>query len=131
MSQENVELVRSIFDGWSRGDFGVGWDLMTPDFEWRQHREAVEPGSHRGAGIERALENIFEIYEDFHVEAERYIDAGDAVVVFGRTIGRARRSGLAMDRGFAFVWTVEGGRLVRLQVYSDRSEALEAVGLRE
>jgi ketosteroid isomerase-like protein len=105
--------------------------VMTADFEWRQHREAVEPGSHRGAGIERALESIFEIYEDFHVEAERYIDAGDAVVVFGRTIGKARRSGLAMDRSFAFVWTVEDGRLARLQVYSDRSEALEAVGLRE
>jgi uncharacterized protein len=131
MSQENVELVRSIFDGWSRGDFSVGWDLLTPDFEWQQHREAVEPGSRRGAGIEHALESIVEVYEGFHVEAERYIDAGDAVVVFGRTIGKARMSGLEMDRSFAFVWTVEDGRLARLQVYSDRSEALEAVGLRE
>ena len=30
MSQENVELVRRIFDGWSRGDVSVGADVMEP-----------------------------------------------------------------------------------------------------
>jgi ketosteroid isomerase-like protein len=64
MSQENVELVRRIYDGWSRGDFGVGADLLAGDFEWQQHAEAVEPGSHRGVAIGHALEKIFEVYAD-------------------------------------------------------------------
>ncbi len=131
MSQENVELVRSVFDGWAHGDFNAGLDLLAPEFEWRQQREAVEPGSHRGADIGRALSSIFEIYENFRIEADRYIDAGNRVVVFGRTRGTARGSGVAAGQSFAFVWTVEGARLARLEVYADRDEALEAVGLRE
>jgi len=131
MSQENVEFVRSVFDGWAHGHFDAGLDLLAPEFEWRQHREAVEPGSHRGADIGRALRSIFEIYEDFRIEADRYIDAGDTVVVFGRTRATARGSGVAASQSFAFVWTVEDARLARLEVYADRNEALEVVGLRE
>jgi ketosteroid isomerase-like protein len=32
---------------------------------------------------------------------------------------------------FAFVWTVQGGRLARLAVFTDREQALEAAGLSE
>jgi ketosteroid isomerase-like protein len=36
MSQENVNLVRAIHEEWARGDFAVGADLLSPDFEWHQ-----------------------------------------------------------------------------------------------
>ena len=65
MSQENVEVVRRIFDGWSQGDFSVGRDLMTADFEWQQQAAAVEPGSRRGAAIATAFRNLFEVWESF------------------------------------------------------------------
>ncbi len=126
-----MEIVRRVHDRWKNGDFSVGGDLFAPSFEWHQHREAVEPGSHRGAGIGRALRGIFEVYEHFRIEPDRYIDAGDAVVVFARTHATAKGSGLVAGQDFAFVWTVEGARLARLEVYRDRTEALEAAGLRE
>ena len=131
MSQENVEMVRKIYEGWSRGDFSVGVGLLGPDFEWQQHAEAVEPGSHRGAAIGGALKSMFEIYEDYRVEPEEYMDAGDRVFVVARNRGTARGSGMEVDQRFAFVWTVRDGKLARLEVYTDRAEALEAAGLRE
>jgi ketosteroid isomerase-like protein len=131
MSQENVELVGRIYDRWSRGDFSVGTDLMAPDFEWQQHAEAVEPGAHRGPAIGGALEKIFEVYGDFRIEPEEYLDAGDKVVVLGRSRGTARGSGMELDQRFAFVWTVRDGKLARIEVYADRRDALEAAGLRE
>jgi hypothetical protein len=70
-----VKLVRRIHEGRSRGDFSVGADALAPDFEWRQHAEAVEPGSHRGARIGNALKRIFEIYADFTIEPKEYFDA--------------------------------------------------------
>jgi ketosteroid isomerase-like protein len=130
VSQQNLDLVRRIYEGWSRGDFSVGADLLAPDFEWRQHAEAVEPGSHRGEKIGGALKKIFEIYENFRIEPEEYIDADDRVIVVGRSRGTARGSGLEVDQPFAWVWTVRGGHLVRLEVYSAREQALAAAGLR-
>jgi ketosteroid isomerase-like protein len=67
VSKQNVEIVRRIFDGWSRGDFSVGRDLVTADFEWQQHAEAVEPGERSGAAIGTAFRNIFEVYESFRI----------------------------------------------------------------
>ena len=131
MSQENVEVVRRIYDGWSRGDFSVGADLMAPEFEWHQYAEAVEPGSHRGAAIGGAISKIFEIYENFRVGPEEYIDAGDKVVVTAHVQGTGRGSGVELNETFAFVWTVHGGKLAELTLFRDRRDALEAAGLRE
>lgn len=130
MSRQNVEVVRRVHERWAAGDFSVAGDLYTPGFEWQQDRHAVEPGTRRGEEIGHTLHRIFEVYEGFHVEPEEYVDAGDRVVVFGRSVGTARGSGLVANQRFAFVWTVEDGRLARLEVYGDRAEALAAAGLR-
>ncbi len=130
MSEQNIELVRAVYDGWARGDFGAGADLLSSDFEYQQLSGSVEPGLRRGSGVGRALRGIFEVYESYRIEAEEYIDGGDAVVVVvARAHGMARASQMQLDQQFAFVWTVEDGRLVRVEVHANRREALEAVGL--
>jgi ketosteroid isomerase-like protein len=132
MSEENVALVRRIYDGWSRGDFSAGADLIAPDFEWQQHAEAVEPGARRGDAVGASLRNIFEIYENFRVEPEEFIDAGQRVVVVARVSATERRTGMPLEGSrWAFIWTVRDGRLVRNQVYADRAQAIEAAGVDE
>jgi ketosteroid isomerase-like protein len=131
MSQENVDLVRRVHEWWARGDFGVGADLLASDFEWHQFPQAVEPGTRRGAEVGGALRKIFEVYEDLRVDAREFIDAGDKVVASGRARATARGSGLQLDNRVALVWTVRDGNLVRIEVFTDRREALEAAGLRE
>ncbi len=129
MSAENVELVRVIHDGWARGDFRAGSELYSADFAWDQHAEAVEPGSRRGVEVRAALRNIFEVYDDYRIEAEEFIDGGDQVVVVARSTGVAKTSRMELDQTFAFVWTVREGRLARLQVFTDRDDALRTAGL--
>ena len=131
MPQENVEVVARVHEGWARGDFTVGADLLTPDFEWHQFPQAVEPGTRSGAGVGEGLLRIFEIYEDVRVEAQEFSGAGGKVVVIGRTLAAAKGSGLRLDTPIALVWTVRDGKLARLEVFTDRREALEAAGLRE
>ena len=46
-----------------------------------------------------------------------------------RTWGRGRRSGVPVEQHEFHVWTVRDGKLEQLRVYTDRSDALEAVGL--
>ena len=129
MSQENVEAVRAIYGCWGRGDFRATADKVAADFEWKQVHGVVEPGSHVGAGANRALRRIFEVYDDFRVEAAEYVDAGDTIVVVVRAHGTARGSGLQMDQRLAQAWAVREGKPVRMEQYPTRSEALKAVGL--
>ena len=129
MSQENVERVRAVYECMARGDFRASADHLAPGFEWEQLRGAVEPGSHRGAGVGLALGRIFEVYENLRIEAEECIDAGEKVVVVARIHGKARGSGMQLDEQFAFVWTVRDDKPARMEQYASRREALQAVGL--
>jgi ketosteroid isomerase-like protein len=130
MSEENVELVRALHDGWAVGDFAAGAKLCSPDFTWEQHAEAVEPGTRTGEAVGRSIRNIFDVYSDYRIHAEEFIDGGDElVVVMARNTGVARASGMPVDQFFAFVWTVRQGSLVHLRVFTRREEALEAAGL--
>ena len=131
MSREAVEIVRGVYECWGRGDFRATADKVAPDFEWEQVHGVVEPGSHVGTDASRALRRIFEVYEDFRVEAEEYVDAGDTIVVVARARGTARGSGMHMDQRSAQAWTVRGGKPIRMEQYPTREDALKAVGLEE
>ncbi len=59
------------------------------------------------------------------------IDAGDKVVAVVQAVGAGAASQIAVDEGFAFVFTFKGERVIREQAFRNRQEALEAAGLRE
>ena len=124
-------MVRTILEGWARGDFRAGSDLLAASFEWKQRPDAVEPGSRRGAAVGDALRHVFEVFENYRIEAEEYIDAGDGIVVVGRARGTARGSGLELDQKLFSLWKGRDGRLISVEFFGDRTEALEAVGLQE
>jgi ketosteroid isomerase-like protein len=64
-------------------------------------------------------------------EPERFIDAGHCVVVFIRVVAEGGASGLSAVQETAHIWKVRGGRLASIQIYRDRAQAVEAVGLSE
>jgi ketosteroid isomerase-like protein len=81
-------------------------------------------------GVRRFWRQWLSSWEWVEFEQERYIDAGDQVVVFQRTHARGRTSGVQTDFGdYAQVWTLRDGKVVRVQFYTDRAEALAAAGV--
>ena len=75
----------------------------------------------------------FEAIEDYRMEPEEFIDAGDdKVLVFSREGGRGRGSGAeVVTQPTAHLWTLRNRKAVRMQSYWERSDALEAAGLQE
>ena len=134
MSQENVEVARALYSEFSEGRFGTSEHLFDPDVEYERKRKSADVMSGKWRGLEAmgaAVREWLEAVEDLRIEAERYIDTGgDSVVVFTRHRALTN-SGVPIDEEFADVLTVREGRIVRLHTYRHRSEALEAVGLRE
>ena len=133
MSQQNVELVREIYTEAAEGRLTTCLHLFHPDVEYNRVGSGVGlAGTWRGveAMVQKASEWAL-TFERLRVQAERFIEAGDAVVVFTRQAGKAKASGVSIDGEFADVMTLREGRVVRFDQYQDREEALEAVGLRE
>ena len=67
---------------------------------------------------------------EWRQETERFLDAGDRVVVFLRIVAEGVASGAPIEFETTHVWTVRTGRATSMHAYRDRSEALEAAGLR-
>ena len=130
MSQENVEIVRSLYDGWLRGDMGL--DRLDPEISMVE--ADVLPGSvsvHGFDAVKRYIESFTKHWADIRFEPEQFIDAGDSVVVVARLVGTGKRSGIEVTHRWAYVWTVRGDKALSMVGYADRAEALKAVGLEE
>jgi uncharacterized protein len=123
MSQANVELVREIYQRWSEG--GSARHLIDPELEYVNPPYAVESGVSRGRGT---LGRIRDVYPDFRVEPERFVDAGEDVVVTGVARGTSA-SGLEAQWRQGYVWTIRDGRAIRFRWFNQPEEALRAVGL--
>ena len=123
MSDENVELVRRIYEAWEREDSAR--DFIAEDIEYVNPSYAVEPGTRRGR---KSFRVIRETYGDFQIRVERYVDAGEEVVVLAQYKGSGQGSGVPVSGEHGYVWTVRDGQAVRFQWFQSHREALEAAG---
>jgi ketosteroid isomerase-like protein len=80
-------------------------------------------------GLKRWGDSTKEIWDEWRFEPERFLDAGDQVVVLVRVVARGGASGVSLDRETAHLWRLGDGRVTRCEAYLDRSEALEAIRL--
>jgi ketosteroid isomerase-like protein len=129
MSEENVELARR---GMRSAEEFVG---LLDDYVVRDNREYplidvpdVEMGREQ---LEEFLRHYWGTFEDYSLDATELIDAGQSVVVVLHEQARGRGSGAALERDWAHVWTFRKGRIIRMEAFRTREEALEAAGLRE
>jgi ketosteroid isomerase-like protein len=123
MSQEDVEIVRAIYSLWNNGESAR--DLVDPELEYVNPPYAVEPGIRRGRS---PLGKLREVYPDLRVEPERFVDAGQHVVVIA-TVRGTSVSGVKAQWRQGYVWTISDGKAIRFRWFNHPNEALEAVGL--
>jgi ketosteroid isomerase-like protein len=131
MSQENVDLVRQMYEGWNRSGGVPQLESIDPGIEV-DVVGGLGGGTFRGhAGFSNMLENFWGAFEDHRIEIEECLPAGDDVVATVHYYGRGKASGVAVDMRHWHVWTLRDGKAVRWRVLGTRAEALEAAGLTE
>jgi ketosteroid isomerase-like protein len=137
MSQENVEIVRSLFQATARRDTATVLALYDPEVEWNNTQGPlqglIERKVYRGyEGLRLWWREYQEPWESTWEEVEDLIDAGDQVVSVQTSHARGRASGVAVDLAhFAAVWTIRQGKIVRVALFTTRADALDAAGVRE
>lgn len=131
MSQENIEIVRRVYEEIS-DRLDVPPELFDPEFVMDM-REIADIGIHRGLPAARQVFRQYATtFDDFRVELEEVIHADDErVVVRIRDGGRVRASDAEVWNRYFDVWTFREGKAVRMSAHTERARALQAAGLRE
>jgi ketosteroid isomerase-like protein len=128
MSQENIALVRSGFAAFEQGDVSRMLDLMADDLV--TYRADPDGATYHGKeGFLEATADWTEGFSEWTVVPEKFIDAGDYVVVHVQQVVRGEASGVSVEGAFWFVFEVHDASVTRLSFYVREIEALEAVGL--
>jgi ketosteroid isomerase-like protein len=137
MSQENVEdVIRSAYAMFNRAEPSPSGerklDFYHPEAVYVNDANDPDPGIHRG--IEAVREQVGQwvrAYPDLQVEPLEIQINGDQAFVWVRFSGHGAGSGVPIGMELAHVVTVEGGKVLRVEEYSERADGLKAAGLLE
>jgi hypothetical protein len=95
MSQENVEVVRSLVEAWNRGDYSVVSESTDPEIEVEAALGGTFDGTYRGiAEARNFLEDFWRNFEQSHTDVTEYIPVGDSVIFEAHLRGRGRAAAL-------------------------------------
>jgi ketosteroid isomerase-like protein len=131
MSQENVEMVRASIDAMNRGDMNAAFKEVAPDARADQSRAAgLDRSVYSVDQFRRLAEEFASSWESVRYETDEFIEAGEHVVTPFTTHLRGR-DGIEVQARATWIWTIRDGAIVRLSLYQELEEALEAAGLRE
>jgi ketosteroid isomerase-like protein len=120
MSHENVETVRRFLDG----DVEEALSYADPDIVWNPIEELPTQGHD---AVRASLARWKAEWDDYEVLPEEFVDSGDRVLATVRLRGRGRGSGVEIDARFYDLYTLRDGKIVRMDQFTERSKALEAV----
>jgi ketosteroid isomerase-like protein len=133
MSEENVEVIRTAYEAFDRGDLEAVSRLHARTIEWQTSVEDPDAATHRGpVAVRHYIEGYMETFPGLRADLEECVEVpNDRVLATVRYTGRARASGMDMDWRQWLVYTIKDGMIVRAAEYFDRDQALEAAGLSE
>jgi|SRR4051794_19089418 ketosteroid isomerase-like protein len=125
MSKENVDVIRRGFDHYA----------ATGDQLWENYSDAVvvrdqqspDQAEYRGLdGVRRWIADWSAAWDDWQIEVEEIVEAGESVLALIHHTGRGHASGLEMDSHDAMLFTLDHGKVVALDYFHDRERALAA-----
>jgi len=135
MSQENVEVVRTLIEQWNAGDCDLerSAEYVDPEIELESPLSSLAGEPYRGyPGIERWMRDLDEQFVEWAINVDEVRHVRETVVATVTINARGRASGAPLEFDAASVFDFGSDhRLIRAHIYPDVEEALKAVGLEE
>ena len=120
----NTEVVSEAYAAFGRGDIPGLLEMMSEDVEWVAPEVLPQSGSYRGPdGVGEFFAGVGREWPELKIEIDELIAGGDHVVGIGHGEGKLA-NGEAADYGFAHVFTVADGKIVRFREYADPGPGL-------
>lgn len=132
MSQENVETIRRLVDAYNEGGLAseATLDFFAEDAVFEEPPEQPGPTVAEGrVAVAETFGRFDEVWEEHRSDPEeiRPIDSERVLLL---TVDYFRgRDGLELTQPSGVVFTLRDGRVVRMQAFWERANALEAAGV--
>ncbi len=132
MSHENVEIVKGLYDAFSRGDVEGVLGVMSPDIVWNEADDFPYADRNPYHGPMAVAEGVFgrtaSEWDGFGAEMSEIIDAGDTVIALGRYVGTFKATGKPQRTQVAHVWRLQGGIVTGFQQYANTLHVARVTG---
>jgi uncharacterized protein len=132
MSEQNVEVVKSVYGAFDRGDVPAVLGAFADDIEWLEAEGMPYGGLYHGP--DAVAQNVFgpitEDVDGFTLVRESFIASDEAVAVVVRYTGTGKATGKALNVPAAHVWEIRDGKLARFQQFIDTVKYAEVVPAR-
>ena len=131
MSQNNLEIMRGMYDAFVKGDVPSVMAVLDPELEWREAENFIYADRNPYVGPTAVLEGVFmrlaTEWEGSTVSPGEILDAGAIVVGRGHYSGAYNKTGKQVRAQFAHVFTLRDGKVIKFQQYTDTAQFERAV----
>jgi uncharacterized protein len=125
-----ITALRGAYAAFNRGDIDAAVEPLDENIEWTEPAEFPGGGTYHGhQGVKGYLTQSRAAWAEVSSQPERFIPTGDRIVVFVHAQVRAKGSNEWQDVRLADVYTMRGGKAIRMRAFGDREEALRWVGI--
>lgn len=124
----NLSLVQSLYTAFASRDRERILSIMHPDIEWVQNDGFPGGGAHKGAVhvLDNVLSQFRRDWDNWRARVTEWHDAGDTIIAIGVYEGTNKATGKQLSAGFAHIYEVKDGRIVRFRQYTDTALVLQA-----
>jgi ketosteroid isomerase-like protein len=132
MSQPNIELVQEAMAAYFRDDEAALRKLVTADVMVTTRPDQPDVRTTHGyEGFVESTRQWIEAWKDWSFDVVRVSGTGDFVIVDANQTGEGASSGVPIEGGVTFLYTIADGRIARLQMFASERDALQNIGMIE
>jgi ketosteroid isomerase-like protein len=132
MSENSVEVIRSMYLAFAVGDVPAVLEKMDPRVEWNEAENFPYADGNPYIGPDAVVKGVFarlgDEWDGWSLAIDELLDAGDTVVATGRYSGTYKETGGAINAQFVHVWKVRDRKAVSFQQYTDTAQVQRAMG---
>jgi uncharacterized protein len=124
-----ITALRSAYAAFNRGDMDAAVESLDPQIEWTEPAEFPGGGTYHGRdGAKRYLTQSRAAWAEVISEPERFITAGNRIVVFVHARVKPQGGTDWQEVRLADVYTIRDGKAIQMRAFADRQEALRWAG---
>ena len=130
--EQAIATLRGAYAAFNRGDIDAAVQTLDARIEWTEPPEFPGGGTYHGReSVKQYLTQSRAAWAEVSSEPERFITAGNRIVVFVHARVRAKDGNEWREVNLADVYAIRDGMPIAMRAFANRQDALRWAGLKD